>query len=231
LYIMEEALGRLKDSLNRLQKGIFYLNTYLRESYEMAPALEALSQAYEDFLRVIEEYPDLNEVAEEFVKENDLLPTFKEMKARYEGIRSLLRKYESVIEDVDARLERYRTYRYYLFKEDDAVARFADIVFSNRSEVVVRPLILGEKGISEALRKLGGKQVSKVAYQFSGDRAADVADLFLREFPSTGFVIEAGDVRFTWKPDVGVVRLDLPKDIIHEYDEQARRLDATVLAV
>ncbi|NPA76969.1 MAG: hypothetical protein GXN93_04430 [Candidatus Diapherotrites archaeon] len=228
---MEEALGRLKDSLNRLQKGIYYLNTYLRESYEMAPALEALSQAYDDFVRVLEEYPDLNEVAEEFVRENDLLPTFKEMKARYEGIRTLLAKYEALIDSVDGHLERYRTYRYYLFKEDDSVARFVDIVFSNRGEVVIRPLILGEKGISEALQKLGGKQVSKVAFQFTGDRAADAADLFLREFPSAGFVVESGDIRMTWKPDVGVVRLDLPKDMIHEYDEQARRLNATVLAV
>ncbi len=228
---MEEALGRLKDSLNRLQKGIYYLNTYLRESYEMAPALDALQQAYSDFIQVLEEYPDLNEVAEEFVRENDLLPTFKEMRARYEGIIHLLRRYDSLIDSIDSRLETYRTYRYYLFREDDAVARFVDAVFSNRSDVVVRPLILGEKGMTDALAKIGGERVSKVAFRFGGDRAADVADLFLREYSSAGFVIESGDIRLTWKPDVGVVRLDLPKDMIHDYDEVARRLGATVLAV
>ena len=224
-------MGRLKDALRRLQMGIYYLNTYLRESFEMKSTLESLEQAFSDYREIIDGMPDLEGVAENYVREQDLLPVFKEMKARYEAIANLMRKYADLIDEIDARLERYRSYRYYMFPEDDSVARFVDAVFSSRGDVTVKPLIVGDEKIAEALQKAGGEQVSRFTFKFPGDSASNVADIFLREFSSTGFVMEDHEIRLTWKPDVNVLRVDAPKDKIFEMDEIARRVGATVLSV
>lgn len=228
---MEEELGRLKDALRRLQMGIYYLNTYLRESFEMKSTLESLEQAFEDYRQLIEELPDLDRVAEEYVREQDLLPVFKEMKARYDAIANLMRKYDDLIDEIDAYLERYRSYRYYMFPEDDSVARFVDAVFASRGDVNVKPLIMSGENIGEALEKLGGEQVSRLIYKFPGDRASNVADLFLREFSNAGFAMEDHELKLTWKPEINVLRVDAPKDKIFELDEIARRVGATVLSV
>ncbi|HID09497.1 TPA: hypothetical protein EYP13_04665 [Candidatus Micrarchaeota archaeon] len=228
---MEEELGRLKDALRRLQMGIYYLNTYLRESFEIKSTLESLEQAFRDYSQLVDGKPELDSVAEEYVREQDLLPVFKEMKARYDAIAGLMKKYDSLIEEIDSSLERYRSYRYYLFPEDDSVARFVDAIFSSRGEVTVKPLIVSEDNIAEEMEKLGGKKISRLAYRFPGDRASDVADVFLRKFSSAGFVIEDSEMKITWKPEVNVVRVDAPKERIFEIDELARRAGATVLSV
>ncbi len=228
---MEEELGRLKDALRRLQMGIYYLNTHLRESFEMKSTLESLEQAFKDFQEIVDRFPDLDSVAENYVREQDLLPVFKEMRARYDAITNILRGYQELIDNIDARLERYRSYRYYMFREDDAVARFVDDVFSHRGDVTVRPLIVGDEKIVEALQKIGGEQIARFSFKFPGDRAASAADLFLREFSAAGFTIEDHEIRVTWKPEVNVLRVDAPKDKIFELDEIARRAGATVLSV
>jgi len=228
---MEEELGRLKDALRRLQMGIYYLNTYLRESFEMKSTLESLEQAFKDYREIVERMPDLDGVAENYVREQDLLPVFKEMKARYDAIANLMRKYAELIDEIDARLERYRSYRYYMFSEDDSVARFVDAVFSSRGDVTVKPLIVGDEKIAEALQKAGGEQIARFTFRFPGDRASNVADTFLRDFSSAGFTMEDHEIRLTWKPDISVLRVDAPKDKIFEIDEIARRVGATVLSV
>ncbi len=224
-------MGRLKDALRRLQMGIYYLNTYLRESFEMKSTLESLEQAFKDYREIVERMPDLDGVAENYVREQDLLPVFKEMKARYDAIANLMRKYAELIDEIDARLERYRSYRYYMFSEDDSVARFVDAVFSSRGDVTVKPLIVGDEKIAEALQKAGGEQIARFTFRFPGDRASNVADTFLRDFSSAGFTMEDHEIRLTWKPDISVLRVDAPKDKIFEIDEIARRVGATVLSV
>lgn len=228
---MEEELGRLKDALRRLQMGIYYLNTYLRESFEMKSTLESLEQAFRDYKELVEKMPDLEGVAEEYVREQDLLPVFKEMKARYDAISNLMRMYSELIDEIDARLERYRSYRYYMFPEDDSVARFVDAVFASRGDITVKPLIVGDENIVDALKKLGGEQITKFSFKFSGDKAASVADTFLRDFGTAGFIIEDHEIRLTWKPEINVLRVDAPKDRIFEMDEIARRVGATILSV
>jgi len=224
-------LGRLKDALRRLQMGIYYLNTYLRESFEIKSTLESLEQAFRDYQEIINSTPNLDGVAEEYVREQDLLPVFKEMKARYEAIAGLMKKYDCLIEEIDSALERYRSYRYYLFPEDDAVVRFVDAVFSSRGDVTVKPVIMSENNIAEALEKMGGRKISRVTYVFPGERASEVADVFLRKFPTAGFVMEDREIKITWKQDVNVIRVDAPKEKIFELDETARRVGATVLSV
>ena len=224
-------MGRLKDALRRLQMGIYYLNTYLRESFEMKSTLESLEQAFRDYREIVERMPDLDGVAENYVREQDLLPVFKEMKARYDAIANLMRKYAELIDEIDARLERYRSYRYYMFSEDDSVARFVDAVFSSRGDVTVKPLIVGDEKIAEALQKAGGEQIARFTFRFPGDRASNVADTFLRDFSSAGFTMEDHEIRLTWKPDISVLRVDAPKDKIFEMDEIARRVGATILSV
>jgi len=223
-------LGRLRDALRRFQTSVYYLDTQLREFFEMKSHLEALESAYRDLQDALAETPDLERVVEAFIRENDILPVYKELRARYESVLALLRKYEPLVDEIDAKLERYRSYRYYLFKDDELVPRFVDLLLSDRDSVIIRPLIFGGHSIDDALKTVGAEPVGKLSYRVPGDRAADAADVFLRQFGDYGFVIEADDVKLTWKPDVNVLRVDVPRDKIHEVDEIAQRIGATILA-
>ncbi len=228
---MEDDLGRLTDALKKLQKIIYALNTELREVFELKATLQELEESYKYLSSVLETSPELERKVAQFVRENDILVTFKEMRARYDALSTVLRRYEDLLSDIESRLERYRNYRYYMFKEDDDVVRFLDLVLSRAGNVVVRPLIVDTVDIGKMAKDLSVRQSGKFSFEVPGEKLAEVLMYIMKRYPKAGFVVRANTLKATWKPDIGTLRVESEKERILECDRVAQRLDGTILDI
>jgi len=228
---MEEDLGRLNDALRKLRRVIYALNTELREVFELRATLQELDDAYRYMSSVLGTSPELEKSVAQFVRENDLLVTFKEMKARYDALMAVLRRYEALISDIEEHLERYRDYRYYMFKEDEDAVRFLDILLSRAGNVIVRPLIVDTVDVGKIAKNLSVRQRGKFSFEVPGEKLAEVLMYIMKRYPKAGFVVQANILKATWKPDIGTLRVETEKERILECDRIAQKLDATVLDI
>lgn len=228
---MEDDLGRLSDALKKLQRIIYALNTELREVFELKATLQELDDAYKYLSSVLSVSPELEKPVAQFVRENDLLVTFKEMRARYDALSTVLRRYDALISEIEEHLERYRNYRYYMFKEDEDAVRFLDILLSRAGNVVVRPLIVDSVDVGKIAKNLSIKQRGKFSFEVPGEKLAEVLMYIMKRYPKAGFVVQANTLKATWKPDIGTLRVETEKERILECDRIAQRLDATVLDI
>ncbi len=228
---MEEDLGRLHDALRKMQKAIFALNTELREVFEVRGTLMELEEAHRYLNEILSSSPGLDGIVRDYVREQDLLVTFKETKARFDALHALFRRHERLLQEIEADLERYRNYRYYMFKEDDDVVRFLDLVLARGGELLVRPLILENVDVDAVAKTLKVERAGKFSLRVPAEKLADVLLYIMKRHPRAGFVVTGGGIKATWKPDVGTLRLEAEKEHILEADRIAQRLDATVLDI
>ena len=203
--LMMENNVPLKTILKSFVKKLYALNTFLRETYRIKELLKGLTEDYKEIKKLLREHPELDSYIKEFVREQELLPAVKDVKAKYSVILDMMKDaYHDVI-DMDMLFERYRDYRYY-YIPDERLPSFIASLFSKDDTVIFRQVISRKPFDEEFVNTFGAKRMDSFSILVPSSMLEDLIVQFLKIY-STSFSVEGEDMYLVFKPEHGLVKV------------------------
>ncbi len=226
---MREEEAQIRHLLRTLSKILYVLDTELREAHSISKSLEEFKETFEKIESSVDENPGLKIFVEDFIKEEDLLPVFKEVRARFLALQELLNENSPIMDSADVFMEEFRSYRYMLIPEEETLLDLIERIFGS-GDVYVRLSIVPEK-FHEFVKKEGLEVLGRFTIHLTPDQLYKGVKKLLEAFPDAGLVIvdAKGTYRLTWKPDVNIVRVDAPKEKVPLVDSIGKAVGATIL--
>ncbi len=226
---MREEEVKLRHALKKFSKTLYILNTQLQEAYSLSKTLEEFKTLFEEIEGLLREHPELKIFVEDIVKDEDILPVFKETRARFNALLDLMNSHAPTMDSADVFMEQYRTYRYLFVPEDDMLLDLIERIFG--ADTAYIRLSIVPEDFADFVKKEGLELRGRFTIVVAPDKLHKVAKILLERYSETGLVIEdeRGQYRLTWKPDLGIVRIDAPKEKVPLIDSIGKAVGASVL--
>ncbi len=225
-----DDIGRIRNILKSLEKRLYALNTVLREHYRVRDFLERLTEDYSEMRKHLVEHPELEALVREYVRDQDILPAVKDVKAKYEALVELLREYSSRLDDMEMFFERFRNYRYYSL-DDEKVATLAGMLFDGDDEVLLRQTLTRKPFTEDFAREVEGVLVDSFTVKIRGELTPLAVEKYRLAYGG-GFSIESPRYVMIYKPEHGLVRVVFSNpSSISEVDSIVRRLGGEIINI
>ena len=225
-----DEIGRVRNILKSLEKRLYALNTVLRELYRVKEFLEKLSDDYSELRRYLREHPELEALIREYVRDQEILPAVKDVKAKYEAVLDIFREYAPRMDDMEMFFERFRNYRYYVLPEEK-LPTFVSMLFDDAEEVLFRQTLTRKPFTEDFAKEVEGVLLDSFTIKVKGELSGLAAEKYRLAYGG-GFSIESPLYHFTYKPEHGIVRVvfsDTSK--IPEVDAIVRRLGGEIINI
>ncbi len=225
-----DEIGKVRNVLKSLEKRLYALNTILREIYRVKDFLEKLDDDYSELRAVLKEHPELEAVVREYVRDQEILPAMKDVKAKYEAIYDLLRRYTPKLDEMEMFFERYRNYRFYAVDEDK-LASLASILFDGEDEVLLRQVLTRKPFNDDFAREVEGVRVDSFTIKLKGELVPLAVEKYRLAYGG-GFSLESPSYVFIYKPEHGLVKVIFSSPSrIPEVDAAVRRVGGEIINI
>src|SRR3989338_66333 len=213
-----------------LQKKLFHLNSSLRDALESEEDLKKIFDDVEKLKALAEGNAQVQAFPRQKLSVDQVLSLFKDAKQKYYASKLLLEKYQDLLESSDAALERFRTYRFYEFKDDDSFVKFLKNACKSKeiTELWAKPELIGSINLNKVAEELHLPQQGRLYCGVPIETANKFFDKVLAQNPSSGMYLESYPVTFLWRPN-NTVKVDAETSHIRELDELAKNHNAQVL--
>ncbi|MBN1160227.1 MAG: hypothetical protein JXA43_03300 [Candidatus Diapherotrites archaeon] len=229
---MNEPIGKAKNLVSQVQKGIVKLNMGFRGAAGFEKDIANVFGSIDELKHLAGDKDKVDEYVRGYVSEEALIAAYKEMKENYYNVKQILDRFQDVVESSDIFFEKYRDYRYYDLKEDDDYYEFVDRVCRhlNISDLLAKPEMLGSINFDDIIKKLKLSQESGMYVKVPLTHLKPFFEEVLAKNPNVGVRFEAHNITFVWRPS-NYVRIDVKPDLIPQIDNIAKGLNAQVMPI
>jgi len=225
-----DEIGRMRNVLKSLEKRLYGVNTVLRELYHVKNLLEQLTEEYTELKRYLREHPELEALVREYVRDQEMLPVVKDVKAKYEAVLDLFREYAPRMDDMELFFERFRNYRYYVIDEDK-LPTFVSMLFDGEEEVLLRQSLTRKPFTEDFAREVEGVYVDSFTVKLRGDLVGPAVEKYRLAYGG-GFILESPNYTLSYKPEHGLVKVVFSNTSrIPEVDSIVRRLGGEIVNI
>ena len=225
-----DEIGYVRNILKSLEKRLYALNTVLRELYRVKEFLERATNEYDELRSILTAHPELEALVREYVRDQEMLPAVKDVKAKYEAVLDLFREYRHRLDDMELFFERFRNYRYYVL-DDEKVAPFLGDLFGDEETVLFRQTLTRKPFTEEFAREVEGVLVDPFTIKVPGYKVPLAVERFIIAY-GTGYTLESPKYSLTYKPEHGLFRVTFSDSSkIPEVDALVRRLGGEIINI
>ena len=225
-----EELGKVRSTLKSLEKRLYALNTVLRELYRVKDFLSRLNDDYTELRSYLVEHPEMESLIREYVRDQDILPTVKDVKAKYEAIVEVFREYGPRLDDMEVFFERFRNYRFYVL-DDDKIPALAGFLFDDEDEVLLRQTLTRKPFTEDFAREVEGVLMDSFTVKIKGELAPLAIEKYRMAYGG-GFSVESPSYTMVYKPEHGIIRVIFSQPSkIPSVDTSVRRLGGEIINI
>ncbi len=155
---LDAKLSKLFDSLN---KGLYKTNKVMELYKPMNEIINSIAQDIRQLEDISEKEPLFNQMVEEEIRRRELIGLYKKMQTLIENLKEEIDNYEKEINQGNAFLENFRTYRTIVFENSKKSKDYLTKIIDSFSieEFVLKFSVVGTIDLNNIAVHVGGRKV------------------------------------------------------------------------
>ena len=155
---LDAKLSKLFDSLN---KGLYKTNKVMELYKPMNEIINSIAQDIRQLEDISEKEPLFNQMVEEEIRRRELIGLYKKMQTLIENLKDEIDNYEKEINQGNAFLENFRTYRTIVFENSKKSKDYLTKIIDSFSieEFVLKFSVVGTIDLNNIAAHVGGRKV------------------------------------------------------------------------
>jgi len=155
---LDAKLSKLFDSLN---KGLYKTNKVMELYKPMNEIINSIAQDIRQLEDISEKEPLFNQMVEEEIRRRELIGLYKKMQTLIENLKDEIDNYEKEINQGNAFLENFRTYRTIVFENSKKSKDYLTKIIDSFSieEFILKFSVVGTIDLNNIAAHVGGRKV------------------------------------------------------------------------
>lgn len=155
---LDAKLSKLFDSLN---KGLYKTNKVMELYKPMNEIINSIAQDIRQLEDISEKEPLFNQMVEEEIRRRELIGLYKKMQTLIENLKEEIDNYEKEINQGNAFLENFRTYRTIVFENSKKSKDYLTKIIDSFSieEFILKFSVVGTIDLNNIAVHVGGRKV------------------------------------------------------------------------
>lgn len=155
---LDAKLSKLFDSLN---KGLYKTNKVMELYKPMNEIINSIAQDIRQLEDISEKEPLFNQMVEEEIRRRELIGLYKKMQTLIENLKEEIDNYEKEINQGNAFLENFRTYRTIVFENSKKSKDYLTKIIDSFSieEFILKFSVVGTIDLNNIAAHVGGRKV------------------------------------------------------------------------
>lgn len=157
---MTDINNKIKKSFESLNKNLYRTNKVLELYNPLHDIINSLINDYKEISDIIKKNEHLEKDVEEEIKKRELISLFKKMNLTVSEIKEEMDIFYKEMQDADKFLEKYRSYRTYIFSDTIKAKEYIEKLVSSFDikDFVLKFNVVGTIDLSDVSQKVKGKK-------------------------------------------------------------------------
>lgn len=157
---MTDIQNKIKKAFESMNKNLYRTNKVLELYTPLRDILNTLIKDYKDISETVKKNEHLNKEVEEEIKKRELISLFKKMNKAVSEIKEEVDIFYKEMQDTDEFLERYRSYRTYIFNDTIKTKEYLEKLISSFDikEFILKFNVVGNIDLVDVANKVNGKK-------------------------------------------------------------------------